>query len=293
MLILISDAFAADLPDRLAPLGEVTDDKSRVADAEVVLIRSKTKATREYIDGAPKLKYIIRGGVGLDNVDLVYAKEKGVRVENTADASSIAVAELAMTLMLGAINHVAVAHQGMAQGKFLKKELKRTELYKKTLGLIGIGRIGSAVAKRCKAFGMTVIAYDAYVKESDIAELQPSLEDLVAKADILSLHTPLTDETRGILNTEILAKTKKGVVVVNTARGLVVDEAAMAEALKAGQVACYATDVWSSDPPPAECPILGAPHTLMTPHIGASTAENMGRIGDIVVEKLTAYVKEG
>ena len=292
MLILISDAFGPSLPGRLADLGEVTDDKSRVADADVVLIRSKTKVTREYIDGAPKLKYVIRGGVGLDNVDLEYAKEKGIRVDNTADASSVAVAELAMAMMLGAINHIPAAHQTMSEGKWAKKELKRTELYKKTLGLIGIGRIGSCVAERCKAFGMKVIAFDAYVKETDVAELKGSLDELLAEADVISLHTPLTDETRGMLNAEKLAKAKEGVIIVNTARGLVVDEADMTKALEDGHIGCYATDVWSSDPPPDDCPILKAPNTLMAPHIGASTAENMGRIGDIVVEKLTAFAKE-
>lgn len=290
MLILIADAFDATLPNRLAEFGEVTDDASRKAEAEVILIRSKTKCTKEYIDSAPKLKYIIRGGVGLDNVDQVYAKEKGIRVENTADASSVAVAELAITLMLSAINHIPVAHTSMAEGKWLKKQLKRTELYKKTLGLIGIGRIGSCVAERAKAFGMDIIAYDAYVKSTDVATLK-SLDDVLKEADVISLHTPLTDETRGLLNKERLASTKKGVVIVNTARGQVVDEDAMVAALNEEQVGCYATDVWSSDPPPNDCALLKAPHMLMTPHIGASSRENMGRIGDIVVEKLQAYTK--
>ncbi|MBW2731577.1 MAG: hydroxyacid dehydrogenase [Deltaproteobacteria bacterium] len=290
MLILISDAFDASLPERLKDFGEVTDDKSRVAEAEVVLIRSKTKCTREYIDAAPKLKYIIRGGVGLDNVDQVYAKEKGIRVENTADASSVAVAELAMALMLAPINHVVAGHNGMAGGKWLKKELKRTELYKKTLGLIGIGRIGTEVAKRCQAFGMKVIAFDAYVDKHEIAELK-SLDEVLAQSDFISLHTPLTDETRSMINADRLALTKEGVIFVNTARGLVVDEAAMTKALESGHVACYATDVWSSDPPPADCPLTSAPRMLMTPHIGASSKENLGRIGDIVVDKLQGYQK--
>lgn len=290
MLILISDAFDASLPERLQAFGEVTDDKSRLAEAEVVLIRSKTKCTREYIDGAPKLKYIIRGGVGLDNVDQAYAKEKGIRVENTADASSVAVAELAMAMMLASINHVVLAHDSMVEGKWLKKEIKRSELYQKTLGLVGIGRIGTEVAKRCQAFGMKVIAYDAYIKEHAIAELK-SLDQVIAESDFISLHTPLTDETRGMINADRLAQTKKGVIFVNTARGLVVDEAAMRKALESGQVACYATDVWSSDPPPKDCPLLDAPHMLMAPHIGASSKENLLRIGDIVVDRLRAYAK--
>lgn len=292
MLVLISDAFDSTLPARLSEIAgvEVTDDKGRLAEAEVVLVRSKTTCTAEYIESAPRLKYIIRGGVGLDNVDLPYAEKKGIRVENTAAASSVAVAELAVTLMLAAINHVVMAHTSMAEGKWLKKELERTELFKKTLGLIGIGRIAQEVAIRCKAFGMQVIAYDAYVNTSEHASLV-SFDDVLKKADIISLHTPLTDETRGMFDGARLAETKKGVVIVNTARGGIVDEAAMVAALESGHVACYATDVWSSDPPPRDCPLLAAPRMLMAPHIGASSGENMGRIGDIVVDKIRDYAK--
>ena len=291
MLILISDAFDPSLPDRLASFGEVTDDKSRVAEAEVVLIRSKTKCTREYIDSAPKLKMIIRGGVGLDNVDRAYASQRGIIVDNTPEASSVAVAELAMALMLASVNHVVAAHTGMAQGKWLKKELKRSELYRKTLGLIGIGRIGGEVAVRARAFGMEVVAHDANIDSSVIADVMP-LDQVLARADFISLHTPLTDETREMINADTIAKMKRGVIVVNTARGGCVDEAAMAKALETGQVRCYATDVWSSDPPPADCPLLGAPNMLMAPHIGASSKENLLRIGDLVVEKITNYVNK-
>lgn len=289
MLILISDAFDKSLAERLAEFGEVTDDKSRAAEAEVILVRSKTKCTADYIDAAPNLRFIIRGGVGLDNVDLEHARGKGIRVDNTPDASSVAVAELAITLMLAAINHLVVAHNGMAQGNWLKKELKRTELYRKTLGLIGIGRIGSAVAQRVKAFEMEVIGYDPFVERHDQVKLA-DLDTVLASADVLSLHAPLTDQTRGLLNEARLAQTKSGVVVVNTGRGECVDEPAMVAALEAGKVACYATDVWSSDPPPAACPLLQAPRTLMTPHIGASSKENLLRIGDEVVSKLRDYI---
>ncbi|MBU0753997.1 MAG: hydroxyacid dehydrogenase, partial [Planctomycetes bacterium] len=160
MKILVSDAFDASLPGRLKKFGEVTDDKSRVSEVDVVLIRSKTKCTKEYIDGAPNLKLIIRGGVGIDNIDSAYAKEKGIEVRNTPAASSIAVAELAFALMIALPNHLIKAHNGMVKGEWLKKECKRTELYQKTLGCIGLGRIGYETAKRAAAFGMKVIAYD-------------------------------------------------------------------------------------------------------------------------------------
>jgi len=291
MLILISDAFDASLGDKLKQFGEVTDDKSRQSEAEVVLIRSKTKCTREYIDGAPKLKLIIRGGVGLDNVDRDYAKQKGITVTNTPEASSVAVAELAMALMLAAPNHVIKGHNGLAEGKWLKKELKRTELLGKTLGLLGIGRIGGEVARRARAFGMEVIAHDPYVTSHEVAQLR-SMSDVLAGSDYISLHMPLTDETKAMINADTLGQMKRGVFIINTGRGKCIDETAMVKALEEGQVACYATDVWPSDPPPEGCPILKAPNVIMTPHIGASSKENLLRIGEIVVRKIQEHVSK-
>jgi len=288
MLILISDAFDASLPKRLQELGEVTEDKQRLPEAEVVLIRSKTKCTKEYLDGAPKLKLIIRGGVGMDNVDMAAAKAKGITAINTPEASSVAVAELAMALMIAAPSRLVEGHTSMVEGKWLKNELKRTELYGKTLGLLGIGRIGAEVAKRARGFDMKVIAFDPYVKSSPVAELK-SFDEVLAGSDYLSLHMPLTDETRNMVRADTIAKMRKGVVIVNTGRGKCVDEPALVKALQDGQVGCYATDVWTSDPPPADCPLLKAPRVLMTPHLGASSKENLLRIGDIVVAKLRDY----
>jgi D-3-phosphoglycerate dehydrogenase len=291
MLILISDAFDSSLPGRLQQFGEVTEDKSRLPEADVVLVRSKTKCTKEYLDEAKNLKLIIRGGVGLDNVDRPYAESKGVVVTNTPEASSVAVAELAMALLLAAPNHVIHGHNGMKEGKWLKKELKRTELFRKTLGLVGLGRIGGEVAKRAKGFEMRVLAHDPYVQSSDAAEMT-DLDTVLSEADYLSLHLPLTDETRGMVNGALLSKTKPGVIIVNTGRGPCVDESDMAKALESGHVACYATDVWSSDPPPEDSPLLSAPRVIMTPHIGASSKENLLRIGDIVVDKIREFAKQ-
>ena len=288
MKILISDAFDPSLPDRLKKYGEVTDDKSQVADADVVLIRSKTKCTKEYIDGAPNLKLIIRGGVGLDNVDLEYAKEKGIQVNNTPAASAVAVAELAFAHMLAVPNRLIEGHNSMKEGKWIKKELKRTELMGKALGLIGIGRIGTEMAKRAKAFGMNVIACDACVDSSEYAEIKPYLE-VLAESDYISLHTPLTEETKGMINAKAIAKMKDGVVVINSGRGKCVLEEDMAEALKSGKVKTYATDVWYSDPPDPSSPILSAPNVQMTPHLGASSKENLLRIGDIIIDILEEF----
>lgn len=283
MKILISDAFAASLPDRLKKFGEVTDDKSRLAEADVVLIRSKTKAKKDYIDSAPNLKLIIRGGVGLDNVDLDYAKEKGIEVHNTPEASSVAVAELAFALMISVPNNLIAGHNTMKEGRWEKKALKRTELMGKTLGLIGVGRIGTVLANRARAFGMHVIGYDKFVTYSDLVELK-SLDDVLAAADYLSLHVPLNCDTEGIINKNTIAGMKDGAVVINTGRGLCVNANDMVDALKSGKVAHYATDVWPSDPPAEDYPILSAPNVTLTPHIGASTQENMLRICDQVVE---------
>ncbi len=288
MKILISDAFDPSLPSRLERFGEVTDDKERLPEVDVVLVRSKTKCTKEYIDSASNLKLIIRGGVGLDNIDVEYARSKGIRVYNTASASSIAVAEMAFALMLSVPARLIEAHNSMKEGRWAKKELKRTELFGKTLGLIGAGNIGTEVARRAVAFGMTVLAFDPLIKSHEIVELV-QLPELYERADFISLHVPLTEKTRGMINGETIASMKDGVVIVNTARGACVVEEDMAEALRSGKVRAYATDVWYSDPPDPSSPILSAPNVIMTPHIGASSKENMLRIGDVVVEILEDY----
>jgi len=289
MLILISDAFDAALPGRLKKYGDVTDDHGRLAEAEVVLIRSKTKVTSEYIDSAPRLKLVIRGGVGLDNVDIPYAKSKGIQVFNTADASTIAVAELAFALMIALPSRIAEADSTMRQQNWAKKELKRTELFGKTLGVLGLGRIGGALASRAKAFGMKVVAFDPYVYFSDSAEVLTDIDQVLAQSDYLSMHMPLTDETRGMINKTTIAKMKDGVRIVNTGRGKCVIEEDLAEALKTGKVGGYATDVWYSDPPDWSSPLLSAPNCVFAPHIGASTKENMGRIGVIVDALIGQY----
>jgi D-3-phosphoglycerate dehydrogenase len=288
MKILISDAFDASLPERLKKFGEVTDDKSQLADCHVVLIRSKTKADQAYIDSAPRLKLIIRGGVGLDNVDQKYAKQRGIEVRNTPEASSVAVAELAFALMISVPNRLIEAHNSMVAGRWEKKALKRTELMGKTLGLIGVGRIGTVLANRARPFGMHVMGYDKYVTYSDMVELR-SLDEVLAAADYLSLHVPLNEDTCNIINKKSIEKMKNGVVVINTGRGLCVDAGDMMEALKSGKISHYATDVWPSDPPPADYPILSAPNVTMIPHIGASTKENLLRIGDQVIEILEHF----
>jgi D-3-phosphoglycerate dehydrogenase len=289
MKILISDAFDPSLPGKLAAFGEVTDDKNLVPEVDVVLVRSKTKCDRDYIDRAKKLRLIVRGGVGLDNIDVDYARSKGIQVFNTAEASAVAVAELAFALMLAVPTRLVEGHEGMKERRWLKKELKRTELMGKTLGLLGAGNIGTELARRALAFGMRVIAYDPLLKGHELVDLV-TLEQLFDQSDYLSLHVPLTDETRGMINHETIAKMKDGVVIINTARGKCIVEEDLAAALASGKVRGYATDVWHSDPPDQSCPLYDAPNVIMTPHLGASSAENMLRIGDVVVRILDDFV---
>ncbi len=286
MKILISDAFDPSLPEKLARFGEVFTDKNRLTEADVILVRSKTKCTKDYIDQAANVKIIIRGGVGMDNIDTAYAAQKGIMVKNTADASSIAVAELAFALLLAIPNQLMRAHNSMADGKWLKKEIVRSELYGKTLGLWGMGNIGSEVGKRAMTFGMRVLGYDLTAVQNPSATLVRTFDELLAEADYLSLHVPLTQFTQGFINKEAIAQMKDGAAIVNTARSQLIVKADLVEALNSGKLAAYAADVWDSDPPDPNDPLFGAPNVLMTPHLGASSKENLLRIGEVVVKIL-------
>jgi hypothetical protein len=236
MHILIADAFDAKLPERLAAFGTVSSDLATLPQAQVLLVRSKTKVDADLIAKAPNLKLVIRGGVGMDNVDKKLCAEKGIKAVNTPRASSVAVAEMAMAFMVAIPARLIEAHTSMKEGKFLKSELKRTELFKKTLGLIGAGNIATEVAKRAQAFGMEVIAFDPFLKEHPIARLV-SLDELAAKADVISMHTPLTDDTKGMVNAAFIAKMKDGVILINTGRGK-----------------CVVTPIW---PPPSRAASSG------------------------------------
>ena len=288
MIILLPDAFAEDLPGRLSSFGELTMDMARIAEAEVLIVRSKTRVDKAMIDKAPKLRYVIRGGVGVDTIDVDYAKLKGIEVDNTPEASSVAVAELAFAMMIAMPSHLVEADVSMKQGKWLKKDLERTELMGKTLGLIGIGRIARELATRARAFGMRTIAHDRFVSScSDVDDLC-DLDGLYARADYISLHVPLTSETQGMIDSRAIAKMKSGAYLVNTCRGQVIVEEDVARALKEGRLGGYATDVYLKEPPEGS-PLLSAPRVILTPHLGASTAENLLRLGDSIVARLAKY----
>ncbi len=288
MKILISDPFSKELPDMLKEFGEVTDDKSQLPDADILLVRSATKPNKEYIDSAPNLKLIIRGGVGIDNIDVEYAKSKNIVVRNTPEASSVAVAELVITHMLAIQHNLIRAHNTTKNGEWIKKQLKGNELYRKTLGLIGIGRIAREVFKRAKVFEMNIIACDPYVCYDECKEV--NMDELYETSDFISLHVPLTDETREMINKDSIAKMKDGVIIINTARGKLINEADLAEALKSGKVKYAGLDVYESEPPVGS-PLLEVDNVLLTPHLGAQTHENMDRIGEQVVDIIREFVQ--
>ncbi len=292
MLILISDAFDKSLPDKLKVFGEVTDDTSRLAEADVVLVRSKTKCTKDYIDQAKNLKLIIRGGVGMDNIDKKYCEEKGIIAVNTPKSSAIAVAELAFALMLSVPNNLVYYDVTMKKGEWNKKT-KRSELYGKTLALLGIGNIASKVAERARAFGMNVVAYDKYVSSSPVATMVPTVEDAVKGADYISLHLPLTEETEKIICSSLIDKMEKKPVIINTGRGKCVDENDMAQALQDGRISWFCTDVYSSEPPAGDNPLFGCSNVTFTPHVGANSVENLLRIGQEVYDTIDKLIKEG
>jgi len=290
---MIADTFHPDLPQVLSRYGEVFDGENRIPEADVLLIRSKTKCTRAYIDRASNLKLIVRGGVGMDNIDTEYASSRGIAVRNTPKASAVAVAEMAFALMIAVASRLIPAHESMKQGKWLKKELKRTELYGKRLCLVGLGNIATELAKRAGAFGMTVVAYRKSERPSEVAQVKHSLAEAVMDADYISLHTPLTDSTCGIINQNIISRMKDGAVLINAGRAKCVVAKDVVAALKSGKLSAYAVDVWPSEPPAEDGPILKAPNVIMTPHIGANSRENLTRIGAEIVHIVDEFCESG
>tara|TARA_Y100000588_G_scaffold267413_1_gene282483 strand:- start:10117 stop:10998 length:882 start_codon:yes stop_codon:yes gene_type:complete len=289
MKILISDPFYPEFEDQLRKYGEVTTEKSIYTEADIILIRSATKADKSYLKNAKSLKLIIRGGVGIDNIDIETAKLIGIQVRNTPSSSSISVAEMAMTLMLSLTNKVVKADTSMQNNKWLKKQLKRSELFGKTLGIIGYGRIGSEVAKRGVAFGMTILGYHYREIKSNYGKISTNLEEVLQKSDYLSLHLPLKEDTRDFLNSEVISMCRPNTILINTGRGETVDETAIANALKTGKLGGYASDVWSQYPP-TDSPLISAPNVLMTPHLGASTKECMLRIGAEIIQTIEEFI---
>jgi len=262
-----------------------------VGEYDALIIRGRTKVTPAVFDAGKKLKVVGRSGVGVDNIDLNAAKAHGVTVVNAPIATTVAVAELTLGLLLAVIREIPRADGGMKAGKWLKKELEGVELYQKTLGVIGFGRIGAAVGVRAAAFGMQIIGYDPLLPAEVIAKRggQPvALAELLARADFISLHLPLTPNSKNLLNAAAFDQMKTGVRIVCVARGGIIDEAALLAALESGKVAAAGLDVFSTEPQ-GQTPLALHPRVVGTPHIGAQTVEAQARAaGDIAAEVLAA-----
>lgn len=278
------------------------DDSSDAAFGEALpkahglIVRSATKVRAEMIAAASELRVIGRAGVGVDNIDLSAATERGVAVLNAPAGNTVSAAELTLALILSMVRRVAEADASMRAGEWARSRFKGVELRGRTLGLVGAGRIGGEVAKRCRAFGMNVVAYDPYLTDERAAELRAEraeFEAVLERADVLSLHVPLTDATRNMIDAAAIARMKKGAFLVNVARGGVVDEAALARALEAGHLAGAALDVFGNEPLEKDSPLRGAPNLVITPHLGASTKEAQELVATEISEAVRAALAEG
>jgi D-3-phosphoglycerate dehydrogenase len=267
-----------------------------VKDVEAMVVRSETKVTRKVMEAATKLRVVGRAGVGVDNVDVDAATEKGIVVMNTPGGNTISTAELAFSMMMSMARKIPQANMSMKAGEWNRKAFQGTELNGKTLGVMGMGRIGGEVAKRAIAFNMTVLAYDPYLNPTRAESLGVklvALDELFAHSDFLTLHMSLTDETKGILNAAAFARMKKGIRIVNCARGPLINEPDLLAALKSGQVGAAALDVFEVEPLPKEFPLRDLSQVVMTPHLGASTQEAQENVGIEVAEAITDFLLTG
>ncbi len=278
---------------------EVGKDKAEllkiIGDYDGLAIRSATKVTEKILRNAERLKVIGRAGIGVDNIDIPAASRKGVIVMNTPFGNSITTAEHAITLMMSLARQIPEANASTQAGKWEKSRFMGVEVTSKTLGLIGCGNIGSIVADRAQGLKMKVMSYDPYLSEERAEALgvnKVELDELLANADFITLHVPLTDKTRMILNADAIAKTKKGVRIINAARGGLVDEAALAEAIKSGHVAGAALDVFEVEPA-KDSPVFGLPNVVCTPHLGAATTEAQENVAIQVAEQMSDYLLNG
>jgi len=299
--ILVSDGLSASGLAILKAAAQV-DDKPGISAEELLatageydafVVRGRTKVTAAVFDAATKLKAVGRAGVGVDNIDLAAARARGVTVVNAPKSTSLAVAELAIGLMFALARRLAFADATMKQGLWEKKKLQGIELAGKTLGVIGMGNIGSAVAQRASALGMQVLGYDPLIPADEITRrgAQPvALEELYQRADFITIHIPLTHQSKNMLSGQAFAQMKRGVRLIDAARGGVVDETALLGALESGQVAAAALDVFATEPPGLTA-LVAHPNVIATPHIGAQTEEAQTRAGDDIASEVLAALR--
>ena len=298
MKVLICDATDQSALDAIAAAGIEVVNRPDITPEQLMeelhtydgmVVRSRTKVRVPLIDVAGNLKVIVRGGVGLDNIDVEYAKSKGIEVLNTPAAATDSVAELATGYLFALARRIPQMTASMKAGKWEKKAFKGVELAGKTLGLIGAGRIGQATGRRAAALGMTVIAYDPFVTAAENIEIV-SLDDLWARADYISLHVPFIPATANMINADTIAKMKDGVRIVNCGRGGTIDEDALYDAIVAGKVAGAALDVFAVEPP-KESKLFSLDQVIGSPHVGSATKEGQGRVGAEVAEKVIGFFK--
>jgi D-3-phosphoglycerate dehydrogenase len=292
--VLVTDGLSEQGLRLLQEQAEVVESETLEAlgESDALVVRGRTKVTAEVLEQAgSKLKVIGRAGVGVDNIDLEAAKSRGLIVVNAPQAATVAVAELTLGLMLSLARHIPEADASMRRAEWRKSELKGSELFEKTVGIVGVGRIGTAIAERASAFGMKVLGYDALKPEDELRSrgIEPTdFDTLLSSSDYVLVHLPLNDETRGMFGGEALGKMKPGARLISAARGGIVEEPALLAALKTGHLAGAALDVFSQEPP-GESKLLVHPNVVSTPHIGAATKEAQAKAGrDIAGEVLAA-----
>jgi D-3-phosphoglycerate dehydrogenase len=269
--------------------------KKEIGKYDALIVRSATKVTADIISAAKKLKVIGRAGSGLDNVDKTAATKQGIVVMNTPGGNTITTAEHTISLLLSMARQIPQATASMKQGKWEKKKFFGVEVYNKTLGIIGLGNIGAHVAKMAQGMGMIVITYDPFLSEEKAKALgvkAVGLDELIKKADFITVHTPLTKETKGLINAKRIAMMKKGVRLINSARGGIIDENALCDALKSGHVAAAALDVFEKEPP-VDCKLIELDNVIVTPHLGAATEEAQENVAIAVAEQIADFLKNG
>lgn len=284
-------SFEVDVKTKMSPKDLI----SCIGEYDALLVRSGTKVTKEVINAATKLKIIGRAGVGVDNVDIAAATRKSVIVMNTPSANTISAAEHAMSLLLALSRNVPQANNSLKRGEWKRKEFMGSEVFNKILGIIGLGRIGTEVAKRAQAFGMKIIVYDPFVSQEYAQKLGIKVvdfDDLIKQADYITLHIPLTSETKYIINENTFSKMKENVRIINCARGGIIDESALVEAVKKGIVKGAAVDVFEEEPP-LESPLLNEENIIVTPHLGASTQEAQVNVSVDIVRGVMDYLEKG
>jgi D-3-phosphoglycerate dehydrogenase len=300
MNVLICDPISSCAVDSMRSRGLNVDVKDKITPEELLqvapeyhalVVRSRTKIRKPVIDCASNLRVVVRGGVGVDNIDVDYALGKGIKVLNTPAASTASVAELTIGYMFALARPIVQATESLRAGKWEKSKFHGIELQGKTLGIIGMGRIGSAVGARAAALGMIVLGYDACAVGPAPFMMMVPLEDIYARADFISLHVPLTEESRHMIDAAAIARMKDGVRIINCARGGVIDEEALYNAIQSGKVAGAAFDVMESEPP-VDYKLFQLPQVIGSPHMGAVTGEATERIGDEVVDVLERFYRE-